>query len=150
MSSAFRIAFVIFGIFIAVLFLLSCGGHCSPKYLVLEINGVSFRLEVADTQEKREAGLSGRILKDDEGMLFVFERPCRPVFWMKGCLEPLDIIWVDENLKVSGIEEKAPVCADGDHIIYRPSSKIKYAIELKGGAAERTGIVKGQRVAGLN
>lgn len=124
----------------------ACCGDCSAKYKIVKINGVSFRLEIADTQEKRESGLSGRILKDNEGMLFVFESPCRPYFWMKGCPRPLDIVWVDESLKIIGVEKNAPVCTDGDCIVYRPTSKIKYVIELKGGTADDTGLAVGQKL----
>lgn len=126
--------------------LLSCRGYCLPNYKIANINGASFKLEIADTQEKRESGLSGKMLKDNEGMLFMFERPCRPVFWMKGCLEPLDIIWIGEDLEVSGIEENVPVCVDGNYAVYRPSSKIKYVIELKGGTAKNIGIKAGQEL----
>jgi len=116
-------------------FFLTCHGNCDVNYKTMKIKGKLFRLEVADTREEREAGLSGRALKQDEGMLFVFEKPCRPAFWMKGVLEPLDIIWIDDENKIIGVLERLPVCRGEDCDIYRPSSNISYAIELKGGTS---------------
>lgn len=126
-------------VLIVSLFLAGCG-NCRAKYITLKINGVLFKLEVADTQAKREAGLSGRTLKQNEGMLFVFENSARYPFWMKGCLEPLDIIWIDEEKTVVGILEELPVYCGDDYEIYRPSSKISYAIELKGGTSHKIGL----------
>ncbi len=116
------------------------------RYKTLNINGNIYKLEIADTQEKREAGLSGRTLEQNEGMLFVLEEPCRPYFWMKGCLEPLDMIWVDEEGFVTEMDESARVCSGLDCIIYMPLHDTKYVVELKGGTAERIGIKIGQKL----
>lgn len=127
-------------------FFLTCHGNCDVNYKAMKIKGKLFNLEVADTQEKREAGLSGRALKENEGMLFVFEKPCRPAFWMKGVLEPLDIVWIDDEKKVVGVLERLPVCRGEDYDIYRPSSNISYAIELKGGTAKNIGLKVGDNI----
>jgi len=125
-------------------FFLTCHGNCDVNYKTMKIKGRLFKLEVADTREEREAGLSGRALKESEGMLFVFEKPCRPAFWMKGVLEPLDIVWIDDEKKVVGVLERLSVCRGEDYDIYRPSSNISYAIELKGGTSGSLKLKAGQ------
>jgi uncharacterized membrane protein (UPF0127 family) len=65
------------------------------------IAGVRLSVEVADTPAERGRGLSGReMLPENSGMLFVFDTPGRYGFWMYGMKFPLDIIWIDERLRV--------------------------------------------------
>ncbi|MFA5104954.1 MAG: DUF192 domain-containing protein [Candidatus Margulisiibacteriota bacterium] len=125
-------------------FFLGCCGNCDVLYKSINISGRVFKVEVADTQKEREIGLSGRTLEQNEGMLFVFENPCRPAFWMKGVPEPLDIIWIDNEKKVISILENLPVVSGDDYDIYRSPSKISFVIELKGGTAKSIGLETGQ------
>ena len=56
----------------------------------------TLRLEVADTPRERRIGLSGRdYLPPDAGMLFVFEPPQKPCFWMKNTRIPLTAAFLD-------------------------------------------------------
>ena len=56
---------------------------------------------VADTDKKRERGLSGVPgLESGEGMLFVFDSPDRYGIWMKEMLIPIDVLWFDEGGKL--------------------------------------------------
>jgi uncharacterized membrane protein (UPF0127 family) len=106
------------------------------------IGNKSYKLEVADTAERRQQGLSGREeLKDDAGMLFVFDEPGRQCFWMKDMKFSIDILWLDANKKVVELEKNvAPrtypdtFCAD----------KAQYAIELKAGQIRDAKVSRGQ------
>ena len=61
----------------------------------VQIAGQTIKVEIADTDAKRELGLSGHApLSDTQGMLFVFDTPGIYSFWMKDMLFPLDIIWL--------------------------------------------------------
>jgi uncharacterized membrane protein (UPF0127 family) len=72
------------------------------------IAGVRLSVEVADTPAERGRGLSGReMLPENSGMLFVFDTPGRYGFWMYGMKFPLDIIWIDERLRVVYFVENA-------------------------------------------
>ncbi len=126
--------------------LLQSQGDCQARHKTILINGQAFILEIADTQAKREAGLSGRHIKENEGMLFVMDEPGRPHFWMKGCLEPLDMIWVDEEGFVTEMDENARVCIGLDCVIYMPLHDTKYVVELKGGAARKARLRIGQKL----
>jgi len=67
----------------------------------VKIAGQNIKVDLALTPETQEKGLSGRSgLKDDEGMLFVFEKPDKYSFWMKDMNFPIDIIWMGEDMRV--------------------------------------------------
>lgn len=68
---------------------------CSRNQKFVEINNHKINIEVADTDEKRTKGLSGRkTLCDNCGMLFVFEEPGNYSFWMKDMNFLLDFIYI--------------------------------------------------------
>jgi len=107
-----------------------------------KLGNKTYKLEVADTAEARQLGLSGREkLKDDEGLLFVFDQPGRQCFWMKDMKFSIDILWLDANKKVVQLEKNvAPstypntFCADDS----------QYVIELKAGQIRDAKIARGQ------
>ncbi|MCH8049079.1 DUF192 domain-containing protein, partial [Patescibacteria group bacterium] len=71
---------------------------------VIQIGDVILQVEIADTQEKREKGLSNReSLQENRGMLFLFEKPGRYGFWMKEMNFAIDIIWIDKDKSVTEI-----------------------------------------------
>lgn len=72
-----------------------------PKVLYLN-------LEIADTPELQELGLSYReSLAPEAGMLFIFPKPSLTSFWMKGMRFPLDIIWLDADMRIINITVNA-------------------------------------------
>jgi uncharacterized membrane protein (UPF0127 family) len=110
-------------------------------------SGARVRIDVADTDETRARGLMFRPpLSDAEGMLFVFDRPDRYAFWMKNVSAPLDILWVDQALRIVWIVEAAPPCDADDCPIYRPPRSALYVVEVAGGFVARHGITRGGRV----
>ena len=90
---------------------------------------------LATSSEARVRGLSGReSLKPDQGMLFVFERPDISGFWMKDMLFPLDIIWIDENKKIVGINEN--VSPETFPNLFFSPKPVLYVLELNAGIAK--------------
>ncbi len=75
------------------------------------ISGNEFKLEVANTEETRYKGLSGRAsIPADGGMLFVF--PARGVqthgFVMRDCPVPIDIIYLDASGRIVAMHKMVP------------------------------------------
>ncbi|MBL8956444.1 MAG: DUF192 domain-containing protein [Myxococcaceae bacterium] len=65
-------------------------------------------IEIAATQSARTRGLMWRReLADGKGMLFIFRDEQRLSFWMKNTLIPLDMIFLDKDLKIAGVVENA-------------------------------------------
>src|SRR3989344_3566574 len=106
-------------------------------------------VETADTPEERARGLSGRAsLKEDEGMLFIFKEPGRYPFWMKDMLFAIDIIWIDENFKIIGIEEN--LSPDTFPRAFSPSEPVKYVLETSAGWSKKNSIRVGDNVEKIN
>ena len=74
---------------------------------------ICFYVEVADTLNEREKGLSGKqSLEINKGMLFIFEKETLSGFWMKDMNFPIDIIWIDKNMRIIGIEKSPVPCEE--------------------------------------
>ncbi len=79
----------------------------------IEINDKKYSVEIAETQEEKEKGLSNRKeLKENEGMLFVYDKPQHLSFWMKDTEIPLDIIFISEDLEVISVHQGKPMSED--------------------------------------
>ena len=118
----------------------------------VRISGKAFNLEISATELQHEIGLMGRSsMKPNEGMIFLFEEENYRQFWMKNCLIPLDIIYLNSNGLVVGLRTlRAPgPNAAGDQIPSFPWSKpeVRYVIELNGGTANKIGLEPGQKVS---
>ncbi|OGG38172.1 hypothetical protein A3I34_00580 [Candidatus Jorgensenbacteria bacterium RIFCSPLOWO2_02_FULL_45_12] len=118
-------------------------GTDNAAYGTVKINGVSIGVELANTSEKQEQGLSGRnALGENEGMLFLFGKKDFYGFWMKDVPFPIDIVWIDGD-KVIGIEPSVSP-QDGDDVsnlkIYYPPAPADKALEINAGKAEEWGI----------
>lgn len=68
------------------------------QQFVATVNGRNIQLSLADSEDERRQGLSGRTaLGADSGMLFVFEDNGRHCMWMKDMRFALDILWLNEQ-----------------------------------------------------
>lgn len=108
-------------------------------------------VEIADTPEKREKGLSGRTsLVGDNGMLFVFgNKDKAPGFWMKDMLISLDLIWIRDGLVIKIDKDVKPPKAgtpDESLQIYVPGQTVDNVLEVKGGYSDANGIFVGSKV----
>lgn len=111
----------------------------------VEIRGKRFRLEIADDDEKRVKGLSGRAeIAENGGMLFVFPRPQpQASFVMRDCLVDIDIIFLDafgQVLSTYAMEVEDPRQPGESELEYEDRLKkyhsrgpAQFVIELKGG-----------------
>jgi len=97
----------------------------------------TLRVEVVSTPATLRRGLSGRNpLPYRYGMLFVFEREARQSMWMPKMKFPLDILWLDANMKIVHISYAAVPCVDGgDCPSISSYYRAKYAIEVTAGGA---------------
>src|SRR5690606_29625859 len=74
------------------------------RLATIVINNHSFNIEIADTDQARQKGLSGRQkLPRGSGLLFIFPKPDYYSFWMKEMNFPIDIIWLDSDKKIVDI-----------------------------------------------
>jgi uncharacterized membrane protein (UPF0127 family) len=108
------------------------------------------KLKVADSKESREQGLSGvKDFSNFDGMLFVFQTESTQVFWMKDMLLDLDIVWIDKNKKVIGIEKNVSKNTynssnPDDSQLFTSPTPILYVLELPAGSSETLGVSVGE------
>jgi len=112
----------------------------------VKISNVTILTWIADDDEKRELGLMYvRKLDENEGMIFIFEDEGIYAFWMKNTYLPLDIIFVDKNMKIVDMQSMEP-CNGSECRLYYPSEKIKYAIEVNSGFCNKNRIKIGDEI----
>ena len=101
----------------------------------------SFAVEVADDANERAKGLMFRQeMPLSEGMLFVYDAPRRPSFWMKNTLIPLDMVFADATGTVTRVHANA---VPGDLTPVDGGEDVMFVLELNGGLAARLGIAPG-------
>lgn len=106
---------------------------------------IPFDVEIAKTPAEQARGLMNRdSLKPQTGMLFVFDPPTKPLFWMKDTKIRLDMIYISENGIVTGIHENA--IPFDETPITPPPIKSRGVLEITGGASKKLGISKGDKV----
>jgi len=65
---------------------------------------IQYHVEVAKTDEEQAMGLMNRLdLKNNSGMLFLFDNEKKASFWMKNTFIPLDIIFINKNGSINKI-----------------------------------------------
>jgi hypothetical protein len=78
------------------------------SYAEIEMpDGVYISVDVADSPEEREQGLSGREDIGD-GMLFCFQDEEIRSFWMFDMRVPLDVVWIRDN-EIIGVESNISI-----------------------------------------
>jgi len=110
----------------------------------------SFSVEIADTPEERRRGLMFREqLGENEGMLFVYEEESPRSFWMKNTLIPLDIIFLDSEMRIINIEKANPEPNTSDENLasYRSERPAQYVLEINQNRSEEIGLEKGDKMS---
>ena len=97
-------------------------------------------LEIADTEAKRQFGLMKRkYLPENAGMLFIFDRPTKPVFWMKDCYIPLDIIFI-RGSKIVNMYTSVPPCKEIPCEKYPSIELVDKVLEVNAGFAKKNNV----------
>ncbi len=116
-----------------------------PGTPVMHIGEIPLRVEIANSEEERKTGLSGRKeLEGVNGLLFVFPEAGYHSMWMKDMSFPIDIIWISEDLKVIGIDES--VSPDTYPRVFRPSEPARFAVETNVHFSDTFGLRVGHKV----
>jgi len=150
-----------FRVFLIIIVLVVAGYFLVPKYFPLlffqpsakgeyetvRINGETFKLKIADTEEKRLKGLSGRNeLASNEGMIFIFNEVGSHGITMRGMRFPLDIIWLRNN-RIVDIADNVEPDTGLEPKVYYPDLQADTVIELNAGTIERLNLKEGDRLS---
>jgi hypothetical protein len=101
-------------------------------------------VEVVSTPEQIQRGLMYRhYLHPDAGMLFVMGRRDAWAFYMRNTFIPLDMIYIDDDMRVTGVVHDAEPCTETLRSVGAPSS---FVLEVNGGWAREHGVEAGALV----
>ncbi|TVS13500.1 MAG: DUF192 domain-containing protein [Wenzhouxiangella sp.] len=114
----------------------------------VEAGGKRFYVEIAADDQARAQGLMFRdTLADDRGMFFIFRREEPRSFWMMNTRIPLDIIYLDRDLRVVSIAENARPCRRAPCPSYPSRGPAQFVLEISAGQAAALGLEPGSRVS---
>jgi len=104
-------------------------------------DGFAVDLELALTPEEISNGLMFRpSLRENRGMLFLFDQPRLPAFWMKNMLIPLDLVFLDGAGAVVDVITDVQPCAADPCPNYPPSNPSQAVLEIRAGSAAAHGL----------
>ena len=148
-----RKTFIIITSTIAVVFIFAVGLFLIKKdnnsYKKIKLGDVVLKTEIALSADEKQKGLSGRdYLAKNKGMLFIFPQSGSYPFWMKDMKFPIDIIWLDDDFKIIGIEKNINPNSFPEN--FSPPSPAKFVLEVNGGWSDENKIKEGMTARVLN
>ncbi|MBQ4914288.1 DUF192 domain-containing protein [Maribacter sp. MMG018] len=101
-------------------------------------------IEIAESDYETQTGLMYRKgMENKQGMLFIFSDVAMHSFYMKNTEFPLDIIYIDENLKIASIHKNAePLNEDG----ISSQVPVQYVLEINAGLSDTWKIKVGDKI----
>lgn len=139
------LAFVSIIIIVSIFILLKEGKEVKNSQVC--INGNCFDVELTVSESEKMRGLMFReSLDEDKGMLFVYDQEGIYPFWMKNTLIPLDIIWIDSDMKIVHINRNTQPCEVDVCPSIDPEKDAMYVLELNAGISEKFGFEVGNAV----
>jgi uncharacterized membrane protein (UPF0127 family) len=107
---------------------------------------VLVKADVADTEQRREIGLSGRSsVPRDAGMVFLFFKDSTRSFWMKNTTVALSIAFFDVDGKILSIQNMLP-CKKDPCRRFNPGEPYRGALEVNRGAFARWDVNVGDKL----
>jgi len=111
----------------------------------IKIVSTTIQAEVSKTKSEMELGLSGRdSLASSSGMIFIFEKMGNYNFWMKDMNFPLDILWINGNFEIVGIEKSLSTSTYPNS--FGEKYFAKYVLEVSAGFCDKNNIKVGDKI----
>jgi uncharacterized membrane protein (UPF0127 family) len=115
--------------------------------LIIDTSGsgcILFDVYVAQTPEHRSQGLMYiESMADYEGMIFIYSASLQISMWMKNTLIPLDMLFIDKDLKIASMH---PDAVPHSEEIIESGKQVAAVIELNAGSIKRFNIKSGNRI----
>lgn len=105
---------------------------------------VSYNIEIAESDYETQTGLMYReSMELDQGMFFIFPDVLYHSFYMKNTKIPLDLIFIDEELRIASYKENAQPL---DETGLSSEVPVQYVLELNAGQREKYALEIGDRI----
>ena len=104
-------------------------------------------VKIAKTSPERQQGLSGiKIMNNNQGMLFIFDKKEKYSFWMKDMNFNLDFIWITQGRIVDLTEDvPSPAANNGKISQVFPKIPIDMVLEVRSGFIKQNKINLGDK-----
>ncbi len=104
-----------------------------------------FDIEIAETDYETETGLMYRqSMEENQGMLFIFPNVSSRSFYMKNTEFPLDIIYVNEEMKIVSFQKNTKPYDESSLPSNIPA---KYVLEINAGLSDKMQLQVGDSIA---
>ena len=106
---------------------------------------VELDIEIAETDYETQTGLMYRsAMKENQGMLFIFQEERMHSFYMKNTEIPLDILYLGSDFKVRSIHENA---VPFDETGLSSKVPVQYVLEINAGLTQKWNIAQNDSIA---
>ncbi len=106
---------------------------------------VQLDIEIAETDYETQTGLMYRTaMKENQGMLFIFQEERMHSFYMKNTHIPLDILYLDSDFKVRSIQENT---VPFDETGLSSQVPVRYVLEINAGLTQKWNIAQNDSIA---
>ncbi len=127
--------------------LAGCQATTNTSQPYVEFDGHRYIVDIADDDASRAQGLMFVDEMDEQrGMLFIFRREAPRSFWMRNTRIPLDIIYLDRELRVVSISADTPPCRTRQCPSYPSTGPAQFVLELNAGQAAAIGLDPGEQI----
>lgn len=101
-------------------------------------------IEIAETEYETQTGLMDRdSMEENQGMLFIFPDVSMHSFYMKNTKIALDLLYIDDNLKIVSFKKNAKPL---DESSLSSEVPVQYVLEINAGLADKYGLEVGDRI----
>jgi len=98
-------------------------------------------IEIAETEAERQQGLMNRPwMEETQGMLFIFDENKPLSFWMRNTIIPLDIMFVNADLKIVSIAENTQPYSEKN---IPSKGNAQYVVEVVAGFSKKYDVKAG-------
>jgi uncharacterized membrane protein (UPF0127 family) len=114
-------------------------------YINIYIKNYIFKTKVLSSSKDIELGMMGKKFTNKfNAALFIMNKEFS-TFWMKNCIIPLDIIFIQDNI-ITKIHSNCPPCISSSQKCKEYKGYGNLVIEMPGGTCKRLNIKKGDIV----
>jgi len=106
---------------------------------------VKYNIEIAESDYETQTGLMYReSMEPDQGMFFIFPDVLYHSFYMKNTKIPLDLIFINEELRIASYKENAQPM---DETGLSSEIPVQYVLEVNAGQRKQYSLEVGDRIA---
>jgi len=125
------------------------GGTISffKKPAVAIIDNQNFNINVAVLEKDKEVGLSEmNSISQNQGMIFLFDKPEYYSFWMKNMKFPIDIIFINNDQIVTIRDNAKVIMSEETPMIYSSTQPADKVLEIQAGLSKKYNFKIGDKV----